>query len=277
MRKAGASRLRSGGSSRIVLTWRLWRALRFPDEGHPLFERVQEQAVELPGRRVWRRLTPIYRIIDGLLPALIVVLAPVALPLVANALGALIAFNVMRVIQRERDGRTYDLLALLPMGLGAANWQIAAACAQRLNAVERLAQARTLAVITLVLLMFYLMRSGPLASLSLLIGFVALNFDAIQSLIVGCLSGMLGQALGERGSPFAALTIFVFVQLILVYLPVTAAAILLLNAALPAALNGGDADTLPLFGLALALLILVFALREAVIRLLWRLLERRLL
>src|SRR4051812_19887282 len=141
-----------------MLTWRLWRALRFPDEENRLFERVQEQPVELPGQRYLRPFAPITHVLATLLPALVVVIAPLALLLAANILGALIAFNIMRVIRRERDGHTYDLIALIPIGLGAANWQIAAACTVRLNAIDRMAQFRTLAVITLVLLMFYLSR-----------------------------------------------------------------------------------------------------------------------
>ncbi len=256
-----------------MLTWRLWRALRYPDEDNPLFERVQEQPVEVPGQRYLRPLAPVYHIFASLLPALVVVVAPVALLLASNILGALIAFNVMRVIRRERDGHTYDLLALIPMGLGAANWQIAAACTLRLNAVERLSQFRTLAVITLVLLMFYLSRVSILTSLGLLVIFVALNLDGIQSLIVGCLSGMLAQSVGEDGSPFAALAIFAFVQIIVVYLPVTAAAIVLLDAARP--VRFGDESV---YGVvALILLALLFALREIIIRILWHMLERRLL
>ena len=64
----------------------------------------------------------------------------------------------MSTINREREQGTYDLLALTPAGLGSANWLIAAACAYRLNAVERLAQLRTLALTMLVLLLFLSFR-----------------------------------------------------------------------------------------------------------------------
>lgn len=256
-----------------MLTWRLWRALRFPDEGNPLFERVREQPVELPGQRYLRRLSPLGHVFASLLPALVVVIAPVALLLASNVLGALIAFNVMRVIRRERDGHTYDLLALMPIGLGAVNWQIAAACALRLDAIDRLAQFRTLAVISLVLLMFYLSRAGVLAPVTVLIVFLVLNLDAIQSLIVGCLSGMLAQSLGEDGSPFAALAIFAFAQIIAVYVPITAAAILVFEATRPIHFAGEGVY----WAVALIVMALLFALREAVIRVMWRMLERRLL
>ena len=260
-------------SSVAPLTWKLWRALRFPDEGNPLYERVQGQAVELPGQRYWRRLSPLSGVLSSLLPALIVVVAPLALLLAANVLGALVAFNVMRVIQREREGHTYDLLALVPMGLGAANWQIAAACVQRLDAVERLAQVRTLAVITLVLLMFSVSREGVFAPLALLIGFAALNLDAIQSLIVGCLSGMLAQSVGERGSPFAALAIFAFVQLVAVYLPTFGAALFLLDFLRLFALDRQITTGIVATGALAAL----FVARVTIIRVMWRELERRLL
>jgi hypothetical protein len=256
-----------------MLTWRLWRALRFPDEGHPLFERVREQPVEVPGQRYLRRLSPLGQVFASLLPALVVVVAPVALLLASNVLGGMIAFNVMQVIRRERDGHTYDLLALLPMGLGAVNWQIAAACTLRVDAVDRMAQFRTLAVVSLVLLMFYLSRYSLWVSASVLIAFMALNLDALQSLIIGCLSGMLAQSVGETTSPFAALGLFAFAQIILVYLPVTAAAIVLYNAARPVRYDGEGVYVI----VALILLGMLFGLREVIIRVMWRMLEWRLL
>src|SRR5690348_7397794 len=105
-----------------MLTWRLWRALRNPEEDNRLFERVQEQPIDLPGKQFLRPLSPVGHVLALILPAVVVVIAPVALFLAANFLGGLVAFNIMSTIQRERDGRTYDLLALTPMGLGRANW-----------------------------------------------------------------------------------------------------------------------------------------------------------
>lgn len=256
-----------------LLTWRLWRALRSPEEGNPLFERVQGQPVDLPGKRLLKRFSPVTRVIDVLLPAIVVVIAPVALLLASNLLGALIAFNVMSTIQREREQGTYELLALTPIGLGRVNWLIAAACTQRLNAVDRLAQFRTLAIITLVLLVFYLFGDGLVAVVALLAIMLTLNLDAIQSLILGCLSGMLAQAFSEQGAPFAALAIFAFVQIISVYLPVTAVGIVLFDLLHPSRRGVWNAYT----EIALALLALLFVLREAIIQAMWRALERRLL
>ena len=252
-----------------LLTWRLWRALRYPDEIHPLYQRMQAQPISFPGLRL---LSPLNRIVGYLLPALVVV-APVVLVLASNLLGAVVAFNIMNTIQRERDQRTYDLLALTPMGLGRANWLIAAACAHRLDAVDRLASLRSLALITLSLLMLYFASSGVFPALTLLVIFLALNLDAIQSLIVGCLSGMLAQMFREQGAPYAALAIFVFAQIIAVYLPITGAAILLYGVLRRSVEDNWLGNSL----IVLAALALLFALREAIIQIMWRTLERRLL
>ncbi|MEO8394721.1 MAG: hypothetical protein ABI700_17130 [Chloroflexota bacterium] len=254
-----------------MLTWRLWRALRSPDEDDPLFERMQSQSIELPGKRYLRPFTPIYHALAFFIPVIAVLIAPLALLVASNVLGALIAFNIMSAINRERNHHTYDLLALTPIGLGAVNWLIAAACTQRLNAIERLSQFRTLAIITLILLGFYLLRGGLLATVAVGALIIALNFDAIQTLIIGCLSGMLAQEFGDV--PFVALAIFVFIQVITIYLPVTAVGILLFDILRRSQGARLDTDSLTI----VIVLALLFALREVVIRLLWRELERRLL
>jgi hypothetical protein len=254
-----------------LLTWRLWRALRSPDEDNPLFERIQVQAIDIPGKRWLRPLTPLYHVFAFFIPVVVVVIAPIALVVAANVLGALIAFNIMSAINRERNQRTYDLLALIPIGLGAVNWLIAAACTQRLDAIERLSQFRTLAIITLILLMFYFVRGGILASAAVVVLMIALNLDAIQTLIVGCLSGMLAQEFGDV--PFLALAIFAFIQIITVYLPVTAIAILLFDILRRSQSSALDTDSLTI----VIMLGLLFGLREIVIRLMWHELERRLL
>jgi hypothetical protein len=254
-----------------LLTWRLWRALRSPDEDDPLFERMQTRSIELPGQRYLRPLTPVYHVFAFLLPVFAVIVAPLALIIAANVLGGLVAFNIMSTINRERSQRTYDLLALTPIGLGAVNWLIAAACTERLNAIDRLSQFRTLAIITLILLMFYLLKDGVLASVAIIVLMVALNLDSIQTLIVGCLSGMLAQEFGDV--PFVALAIFAFVQIVAIYLPVTAVGILLFDILRRSQSSVLDTDSLTI----VITLGLLFVLREIVIQIMWHELERRLL
>lgn len=251
------------------MTWRLWRALRYPDEIQPLYQRMQAQPIEYPGRR----LTPIIRVVAFLLP-FVVVAAPFVLPLASNVLGAVVAFNVMSTIQRERDRHTYDLLGITPMGLGRANWLIAAACTYRLDAVDRVTSLRSLTIISASLVVFYfLFTGGFLAALTFIILFVALHLDAIQSLIVGCLSGMLAQVIHQHGAPYAALAIFIFAQIIMIYLPVTAVAIRLYNMLWHSLEDSWLAGSLT----AMITLALLFGLREVIIRIMWRALERRLL
>lgn len=265
--------------SGLALTWRLWAALRNPEEEHPLFQRVQRLPVDLPGKRLLR---PVYThrvfkflwgFTSALLSVVVVVVAPLALLLASNVIGALLAFNVMGTLNREREQGTYDLLALTPNGLGASNWLIAAAWTERLGAVDRLASLRTLAIILLTIALLSSLgaeRYSPVTVLALL---VALNLDAIQSLLVGCLSGMLAQQFEGSGSPFAALGIFAFAQVVAVYLPTTAAIIFLHDALRPL-----DWEYRVLQGVvAVVGLVLLFAFHEIVIRWMWRTLERRLL
>ncbi|MCC6804044.1 MAG: hypothetical protein IT319_14275 [Anaerolineae bacterium] len=253
-----------------LITWRLWRALRYPDEFQPLYQRVQAQPVEYPGRR---RLALLVRVIVFLMP-FVVVAAPVVLLLASNALGAVVAFNVMSAIQRERDQHTYDLLGMTPIGLGRVNWLIAAACTYRLDAVDRVTSMRSLTIISASLIVFYfLFTGGFLAALAVVVLFAALHLDAIQSLVVGCLSGMLAQVIHQHGAPYAALAIFIFTQIILIYLPVTAVVIRLYNTLWHSLEN----DWLGVSLIAVIALALLFGLREVIIRLMWRTLERQLL
>lgn len=256
-----------------MLTWRLWRALRYPDEGHPLFLRIAAQQNLIPGGAALRRLEPIYHAVSVIVSALLIIVAPALLLIVSNLLGALVAFNVTNTIDRERQQGTYDLLGVTPDGLGAANWQIAAACTYRLNVIERLASLRSLALTTLILLLVYSLGAVPITPIPVLVLLVALNIDAIQSQVVGCLSGMLAQVFSDTNAVFAALAIFVFSQLILVYLPIVGAALVLYDFMRDLPIHRWLADGIVAL-VALAALVLV---REAIIRVMWRELESRLL
>jgi hypothetical protein len=257
-----------------VLTRRLWAALLQPDETHPLFGRVRAQIVRWPAGTA--RLGRFHKPLSWLaLPfnALLVVIAPAALPVAMNLLGGLVAFNIMTTIERERTQHTYDLLALTPAGRGQINWLIAVGCVYRLRLIEQITNLRTLAVLTTVLLIFYSFQGTILTPLALILGLIALNLDAIQTLILACLSGMLAQEFSTQGAPYAALAIFTFVQIMLVYLPVTIAVIVLAVALFERHLDQWLIETTAA-GLGL---VLSFGLREGIARLMWRELERRLL
>ena len=262
-----------------LLTWRLWLALRHPEADQPLFQRVQRQPIDLPGKRLLRPVYthPVFKflwgIISALLPVVVVIIAPLALLLASNVIGALLAFNVMGTINREREQGTYDLLALTPNGLGASNWLIAAAWTQRLTAIDRLATFRTLTIIILSIVLLSTLGSERLSPITVLALLVALNLDAIQTLITGCLSGMLAQQFEGSGSPFGALGIFAFAQVIAIYLPATAAIIFLSEVLY---LQGWEYSIIQSV-VAVVGVLLLFALHEIVIRWMWRSLERRLL
>jgi hypothetical protein len=135
----------------MLLTWKLWRALRNPPSiDHAVYRRVAAEAplelklsMRLDPR--WGRLLiiliAIYVVVRfgiiGLLalffvvPALIVLLfmlVPLALPLIGALLGAFWAANIARTIVKERDAHTYDLLCISPDGSLGANWALASGC-----------------------------------------------------------------------------------------------------------------------------------------------------
>lgn len=253
-----------------LLTWRLWRALQFPDDAHPLFRRVQAQ--KLPGQRWYDRLAAIYGKITALVTVVLVLVSPLALLIVSNLLGMLVALTITYTINRERQQGTYDLLALTPSGGGSANWQIAAACAYRLNTIELLASLRTFSVTTLFLLFVYSVGSERLTPIPVIALLLALNLDAIQSQIVGCLSGMLGQLYGAGSAVIASLAIFAGAQVIAVYLPAAALGLLTLEALRPFQLEAWLSQGIA----AIVALLVLFGGREVLIRLMWRELERRL-
>lgn len=256
-----------------ILTLRIWAALSLPDESNPLFARVRAQPAVVPGARFLRPIARVYTALSVLISALLVIIAPLALLVVSNVLGALVAFNVTSTINREREQGTYDLLALTPMGLGNANWLIGVATIHRLHVLERLASLRVFTITATILLMLALLAGTVISAFALLALLLAIHIDVIQSQIVGCLSGMLAQQFEGSGSPFAAVAIFVFAQIIAVYLPATATAILLYNALRGFALERWVIESIT----ALVAVLLIFALHEIVIRWMWRALERRLL
>ncbi len=175
-----------------MLTWRLWRALRYPDEDNPLFARLGGQP-KRPERWRFRRFQPLIDMVEAIAETASIVIAPVLLVIGANFLGAVVAFNITQAIRQEHEGGTYDLLALTPFGRGVVSWQIAIICASRLQAIRRLLRLRTLALVTLVLLITLSLIGIVFTPILLLLLIIALNLDAIQTLIVGCLSGMLAQ------------------------------------------------------------------------------------
>ena len=254
-----------------MLTWRLWRALRYPDEDHPLFARLGGQR-KRPTRWHFRRYQPLIDMIEAIAETASIVIAPVLLVIGANFLGAVVAFNITQAIQHEHERGTYDLLALTPFGRGVVSWQIAIICTDRLKAIRRLMRLRILALVTLVLLIMLSLSGIVFTPILLLMLIVALNLDAVQTLIVGCLSGMLAQETGSD-TLFAPIALFALVQLFVVYLPVILLILGLHQWLFPLQLDSWVGDGL----VASAALIALFFLREAIIRLMWRELKRRLL
>lgn len=257
-----------------ALTWRIYRALRLPDENDPVFARFRSQPIRIPGAYYWRSFARYTSALGVVASALLAVIAPAALLVISNLLGALTAFNIASVISREHEKGTYDLLALTPQGSGRVDWQITVAAVTRIGVIERLTSLRTLALIVPVLLGIYSIVNGFSRTTVPAIALIfALNIDTIQSLVFGCISGMLGRYISKSGAPFAAVALFVFLQLIAVYLPVAVVALLLYESLRVLEWSRDIVESV----VSIIVVILLFTLREVIIRLTWRELERRLL
>jgi hypothetical protein len=253
-------------------TWQLWHGLFSPPETSPVFQRVLRAPIPWPSfvRRFMRALQPVIRFIAPLEQVIIAICAPFLLPIAANLIGLLFAYYVASFISRERERGTYDLLALTPVGEWDASWAICLACVYRFNVLDQINFMRAMAILGIILLAFPVLAGGGLGIVLLITAGIAMQFDAIQTIVVGCLCGMLGQTYDGSASNvgMSSAALFVGVQL-MVYAPVV---ILFSLIVFTPGLRYED------IGVAapLAVLILLFALHEITIRLLWTALRRRL-
>ncbi len=122
-----------------MVTWKLWRALNFPYLRSPLYRRAyQRQRVELIGEPIH---VPLGGLLSNLglvvLPAIILLIgapiaallfyivlltAPLLLPICNSVYGALHAVNASSGIARERQQQTYDVLCTSPSGTLGIHW-----------------------------------------------------------------------------------------------------------------------------------------------------------
>lgn len=285
----------------------LWDALRNPHSQHPIFRYAHRQRpVSDADRRFWRRVG----VGIGLTVVVLSVVAPVPTLSVLLAAGLLIPFGLLlfsgtvlgciwitrisTTLTHTKISGAYDLLRLTPAGDFDSKWLLSTGIVHHrgwLNTVYRIVRGLAL---TLGVLLSLVILMGALAYVSQimndgaqdtsyywdalftvllpLIFVAALWLDHVQSIIVAVLMGIL---LPERITStnfvrWLAPLVYLLVQ-VLTYIGVSVgfwlmSALLTHYLGVTVTRNGA---------LALLTLFLLFSLRDALISVLWRLLERQ--
>ena len=183
--------------------WKLWKGLKHPEDGHPMYRRIQDeiyddatrisrliQHVFLQGQ-IW--LWPLLFIIDMRLVCLMVLSGTLS--------GIVLTLRISNRIANEQQSRTYDLLCLTPDGTIRMLWAICTGCLHReqafdiLNSQEawivRLGMFLPFVISSQLLLQRMLGLKGGVTVIWA-VGFVVLFYiDHVQATVFGCLSGML--------------------------------------------------------------------------------------
>lgn len=273
-----------------MLTWKLWRALCRPPYHHPLFMRIA--SAHIGGSSMLRTLkfTGFYLTACTLItlawpfilinPALMVLFAATS----ANTIYAVSwAARIGTAIAYEREQETYDLICLMPVGALGAGWALSTAHLHRSALFQTLrlfmnslAIALIGALIATIPVMLTL-ASGSAASygLFLLLDYgiavtAAFYFDHIQSVTLAYLVGMMTASVAQNriNAQLWSVGAFLLLQMF-VYLLTLITGIVVLQALLHT--DGIVRNAImPLLWLAI-----FYALREVVIRLMWRFLAHQ--
>ena len=153
-----------------MLSWSLWQTIKTPPMGHPIFQRASiEQPIEMPWV-ISRHTIRFAQFLLGTLAiivliqnpelillvfmgsaffVLLMIVAPLFLPVVIFAYGAYLAATIASVIGKEKESHTYNLLCVSPGGSLNINWIIGGGVLHRGQIFEWLnAAIRTVLVIT---------------------------------------------------------------------------------------------------------------------------------
>lgn len=272
----------------MMLTWKLWNALKNPLADHPLFRRAALQR-----RFNVTRATLIAVSIAAVSACMAIIANPglilllFLLPVIYIAFhgvfyGLLWAVRVSQAIAREQQQRTYDVLALTPYGSFGAHWMICTGCIHRGRELEQLqvfsAEEFFIALIVAVALsversQFYASASAVLPLMFFYAAALLLIFylNHVQSVILGCLIGML---IPTRIHTSLDAPVYAFGTYLLIQISTYVLTLLVLTAILPQIGNNGSLIHEIL--IALGGLVIFYAVREAIIRALWWLLARAL-
>ena len=289
-----------------MMSWRLWRKLAAIDINDPIFRRVSEirKAAAAPnsGMRLprWLYIAAVPALVAALahspellvlvlvipiLMIMLIVFIPVLLPLIVIVASARLLTEVISGIYREKHQHTYELICASTRGALHASWSFATGVLYRsdwflplrwgtlttcrfglallgglsaftlLTALQTpqavgLEQLRLLALVALLLILYFSNMTQTLM-LSLLVGLYASSFDCSRN---------------------DSMTAGIFLHLALTSLPLAAGGLLYLSLGRVAI----KPDPLVRTAVEAGSLLLVVALRELLVALLWRGLARRL-
>lgn len=158
-------------SGRTMLSWSLWKTIKNPPVGHPIFQRVSvEQPVAIP-RIASRHTIRLAQFLLGVLAAILLIqnpqlillvfmgsaflvlsilVIPLLLPIAVFAYGAFLAATISNLISTEKEAHTYSLLCVSPGGSLSINWIIGSGVLHRGQTFDWLhAAIRTVLIIAL--------------------------------------------------------------------------------------------------------------------------------
>lgn len=281
-----------------MMTWRLWRLVRYPPRLHPVFWRVVSQrGPGLPPVVMrWLRWLLIL-VLGGLLAASPValvlalywiVLLPVVLLLFSGTFyGGYRAVDISITLAREHHQGTYDLLRVTPPGSPGIDWITAAACLHRGNLLLQIHRTIRAIVISslmaLVIVNIFILLSFTAArdEYRLAISYQALHIvstlialcvicycDHVQSIITGCLTGILTAGFIKSPAEVRLWAVPLFLGLQSGAYALIAMMIVLANTIINALFNG---TPMGILASTAASALLYYLVREACIGLLWRL------
>lgn len=273
-----------------MLSWKLWRALCRPPYNHPLFVRVANAHNGSSSILRTFKFTGFYLIACVLFtlawpfilinPALVLLFAAAS----ANTIYAMSwAARIGTAIAHEREQYTFDLICLIPVGALGAGWALSTAHLHRsalFQNLRLLMHSLTVALIgalitTIPVTLTLASGSSTSYSLFLLLDYgiaitAAFYFDHIQSVTLAYLVGMITASIAQNriNAQLWSVGVFLLLQLF-VYLLTLIIGIVVLQAPLYVDDTARNA-IMPLLWLAI-----FYALREGVIRLIWRLLAHQ--
>lgn len=224
-----------------MMAWKLWRALRYRENRHPLFQQTSSKDDHAPPSPtssffMWMfTLTGLgfcWTIVFDWLPVLVLTVL-----LFANTVySAIWSANISRTIVEEKASKRYDLLAALPVGSSGATW---AMCTGYLHGQSSFRwipfMVRMLSIITLLTLLtaiafsLIVLRDGTMSDIArnaninvmatavgAVILVIVFYVDHLYSIVIAALAGMLApvNVLSSAEARLRATGSFLFFQLI---------------------------------------------------------------
>lgn len=275
------------------MTWWLWHHIRYPAV-HPLFRRtIRIPTTDLATPYVawlmfllgaltccgmWALVVHMRSAVAVLLLLLLVFFSG-SIYVVAWVIGISIS------IAREHEHGTYDQLCLPPTGALGANWAICTATLHRndtfgwVNLIRLIITGSLLVIFLMVLLTTLLTQSGPNFTQFVLLfldisGFaIASYLDHVQSVVVGCLVGMLTPTFAPHRPDARVVGVTLFLTLQVFAYGFSALVGFGLLTAIYESLH--IQGWLPDAAMIVLRVVIFYLVREAIIAILWRVLVER--